>query len=699
MGRKKAEQPALQYDKHKEAVAQRQADASEVRRDISPIPEIKNKDRRNSCERDLKLFCETYFKQAFCLPWSQNHYAMIERLEAVVFDNALYAEAMPRGTGKTTLAWVSTLFATLYAHQLYVFLIAATDPKARKLLSFIKTSLRTNQLLMSDFPEVCYPIKMLENITQRSSGQICDGRTTAMKWDGARVIYPTIKGSKSSGVIFETAGLLSGQILGAQHLKQNGVVQRPTLVLLDDPQTPESAKSLMQTEKRMEVITHSVMGLGGPTRKVAIAMPCTVIAEGDVSDQLTDRKKSPEWHGHRTKTLLSFPDDLSLWEEYWTIRADELANSDTCGRSNQFYLDRRDAMDMGCEITWKERYDEKEISAIQAAMNEYLRDPGYFFAQLQNEPMSDMGGSTPITKDDVIRKINNRKRGSIPTSCNTITAFIDVQDTLLYWLVTAWTDKMTGFIMDYGSFPQQGIPYFTLRNAQRTIQRTYPGKGKKACWYMAIRDVTETLCSKKYFRDDGIELTMNRLFVDANDGEAAPVIYQYTKEAKHRGIIMPYRSQGIGAASLPFSDYSHKKGDKVGHRWKIMPTHKDRSVRYILNDVNYWKSTVRDAWKTGQGDDGSMSVFGDNDKMHRMLIDQMVAEYPIKTEGRGRVVEEWKLRRGRPDNHFFDCLVGTMVGASERGCALPSTGPAMKRRKKRKYVKMSDLQKARRNRS
>jgi hypothetical protein len=41
-----------------------------------------------------------------------------------------------------------------------------------------------------------------------------------------------------------------------------------------------------------------------------------------------------------------------------------------------------------------------------------------------------------------------------------------------------------------------------------------------------------------------------------------------------------------------------------------------------------------------------------------MLAEHLTSEYFIKTEARGRSVDEWKQRPEQPDNHWFDCLGG-----------------------------------------
>jgi hypothetical protein len=58
---------------------------------------------------------------------------------------------------------------------------------------------------------------------------------------------------------------------------------------------------------------------------------------------------------------------------------------------------------------------------------------------------------------------------------------------------------------------------------------------------------------------------------------------------------------------------------------------------------------------------------------HRLFAEHLTAEYRVKTSGRGRTVDEWKLRPERRDNHWLDGLVGCAVGASMQGAVLFGT--------------------------
>ena len=73
---------------------------------------------------------------------------------------------------------------------------------------------------------------------------------------------------------------------------------------------------------------------------------------------------------------------------------------------------------------------------------------------------------------------------------------------------------------------------------------------------------------------------------------------------------------------------------------------------------------------------------------HQLLAEHLVAEYCVPTEGRGRKVDEWKIRLGGSENHWLDCLVGCCVGASVQGVSLFKPVAVQKRPK----IRLSDIQ-------
>ncbi len=111
------------------------------------------------------------------------------------------------------------------------------------------------------------------------------------------------------------------------------------------------------------------------------------------------------------------------------------------------------------------------------------------------------------------------------------------------------------------------------------------------------------------------------------------------------------------------------------------------SVRF---DTNYWKTFIHARLAVAMGDSGCLSLLGSKPDAHRLLAEHLTAEYRIRTEGRGRRVDEWKLHPGR-DNHWLDCLAGAAVGAAMIGPAIREVGRGQ-RGKKREYVSIAQMQ-------
>jgi len=136
---------------------------------------------------------------------------------------------------------------------------------------------------------------------------------------------------------------------------------RPSLVLLDDPQTRQSAASLTQTRRRMELLNGDVLGMAGPGEQIAAVLTCTKIYDADLADQVLDREKNPEWDSECTKLVYAFPTNETLWDEYANVRRAEDHTAAT-----DFYRRHRDAMDAGAVVAWAARYDARtEASAIR----------------------------------------------------------------------------------------------------------------------------------------------------------------------------------------------------------------------------------------------------------------------------------------------------------------------------------------------
>lgn len=678
--------------KQRDRMAARNREASLAIRDIGTLPKVKNSRRKSSCKRDFGKFCKTYLGEMFPLDWSEDHLEAIKIIQRSVLKGGLFALAMPRGSGKTTLALAAVIWAAFYGHRLFVVIIAASADKAVGLLDNVKTAIETNQLLAEDFPEICYPIAKLGRVQHRQKGQLYKGEPTRLEWGTDRVVLPTLPRSAASGAVIATSGMKGSEIRGQQHLRPDGTMARPDFAMVDDPQTTESAWSPTQCRQRKSIIAGDVLGMAGPGRTIAAVMPCTVIRKGDMADEILNPEKHPIWQGRRTKMLVNWPINMGLWEEYRDVRSSAGVKAST-----EFYRKRQKAMDEGAVASWAERFEPDEVSAIQHAMNLYYdRGADVFASEFQNEPIDEEDLASTLTADEICGRVNNLAREKVPLNAEHVTAFIDVQGELLFWLVVAVTEDFTASVIDYGTWPDQQRRYFTLADARRTLSVAFPTKGLEGRLFEGLSYLYGDLNGRKWEREDGSVFRLSRCLVDANWGESTKVVKEFCRRT-HGAPLLPSHGKGYGASSMPIGMTKKKPGERRGDNWFVPPV-QTAVGRHLVYDTNYWKSFVQNRLQVEYPEAGSLSLFGSDAKAHECLADHLSAEYPVRVSGRGREVDEWKLKPGR-DNHWLDCLVGAMVAASMQGAKIPEAGGEVSRAKREK-VKFSERQReARRKRA
>jgi hypothetical protein len=680
------------YAAHKEQVNARGRAQSESSRDIAAdgwVHEPIDPQRKESARLSFRSFCELYFPHVFHLAWSPDHLTVIAKLERAVLEGGLFALAMPRGSGKSSMCETAGLWALLYGHREFVALIGSDEDHAAGMLDSIKSALENSDALEQDFAEVCGPVRALEGIHQRANGQHYRGARTHVSWTAKEIVLPTIAGSPASGGVVRVAGI-TGRVRGMKFTRAaDGRVVRPSLVLLDDPQTDESARSPQQCANREAILSGAILGLAGPGRKIAGLMTLTVVAPGDMADRLLDRAKHPAWQGERMKMLYAMPSDRKLWDKYAALYAKCLREEKGLVEANEFYRLHREQMDAGARVAWGARHHPDELSAVQHAMNLKFRDEAAFYAEYQNEPLVVRQEQDDLlTADQIGAKTNGLRRGAVPHGCDHVTAFIDVQQHALFWMTCAWGQDFTGSVIDYGTYPDQKLSYFTLRDVRRTLSSMAEGTGLEGAIYAGLDALTDQLVGREWVRDgDDASMRAGKLLIDANWGNSTDVVYQFCRQSRHAALLQPSHGRYVGASSIPFDQYATRPGERVGHHWRV-PVARGRAVRHVLVDTNYWKSFVQARLGVAMGDRGCLSLFAGSE--HRMLADHLTSEYRVRTEGRGRSVDEWRLRTPGRDNHWLDCLVGCAAGASMLGAALAET---QARRKPRKVVSVSEIQK------
>lgn len=660
------------YEAHKEAARQRQADIAAKGREIGDLPPIGNSERREACEDNLQLFCEVYLRAIFCLGWSDDHVDVIKTLERVVLEGGKFCLAMPRGSGKTSLTIAAAIWAIVYGHRWFLVLVSATAPDAEQVLETIREIFESNDLLAEDFPEVCYPIRKLEGINQRCKGQTYQGDRTKIVWTGNELAFPTIAGSRSSGARVFCAGI-TGSIRGLNATAPDGSQRRPDLVLVNDPSTDESARSLPENNRRERTVMGAISKLAGPNKTISIAVTCTVIVENDLASRLLDHKLHPEMLGRKFSLLKSMPDRMDLWKQYREIRAQSLIDHGDIRDATAYYVNNRKAMDTGAKAAWDARKEDHHVSAIQYAMDNWAEDEESFFSELQNAPINrGIAQTERLSASDVAERYNGIPRGIVPDWATQLTAGVDIQGDSLWYVIAAWDKSMRGAVVDYGVFPEQSIAYVVNKDIQQGLKHHYGLDTFDDALECGLSDFADVVLGNSFATQSGSEMRVSMLGVDAAWTRTTDIVFQLARQ-RYKGKILPMFGRFVGATHSTIDQWAAGKGDKRGPGWILQKG--KRGQLHSVFDANRLKT-----WLSAQltANDG-LTLPGDDSTSLRMLADNLTSEAGTLVEAKGRKVTEWKLIPGR-DNHLQDALIMSAIGASIGGSTLPGQVTKSKRK-------------------
>lgn len=650
--------------------------------DIGELPAVVNPARRKKTTRSFKAFCSEYFSEVFYLKWSPIHLETIKAIESTVVKGTLQCLALPRGSGKTSLCQAAIVWALCTGRRRFGVLIASNQTRANQLLNDIKVWFETNELLLEDFPEIVYPIRKLEGISQRQRSQTYHGEKTAIDWKSGVLVLPTIEGSKASGSRLAAIGLTSSGLRGLSAATRDGQKIRPDLVLADDPQDAESADSLEQTEQRERILKADVLGMAGPGKKIAMLLTTTVIRADDLAERLLDHTRNPEFRGKRYSLVSGMPKKMEMWRKYADLRAIDFEEGRDGATATEFYRANRKEMDEGCKPNWSARYNDDEISAIQNAMNLYFRDEASFRSEYQNEATDASSELMSIDAQTVMNAASLSPRGWIPADASFLTAFIDVHKNLLYYAVCAFTQEFDGVIVDYGTYPKQSRNVFTLDDAFPDLMTKAQTNSVNPAVYRGLSATVDMLLDKDWTRADGTPVDIEKIGIDAGWGATHQLVLKFIQEHRSRNTLFPSLGRYYGASTRQIDDYKTAASSRRGDHWLMYRDAIKAPTGQVLFDANHWKTRVLNGLKAKEGDPARLRVNGSWEE-HALLIKHLHSEFVVVEEANGARKEVWKARqKGWKDNHYFDCITGSLVAASIAG-ARTMDAPARQRRSPR----------------
>lgn len=610
------------------------------------IPEVKNLGRRQSCLADPELFLKTYFSDRYKRPFSRLHRVMIE----TIFERARFggrqAIAAPRGVGKTELVKGMLLYLVLAEIVRFPLVIAATAELASRVYKDFRSKLMYNELLLDDFPEVCHPIKCLEGAPQRASKQHVDGTLTRVVWTANDYLQlPYVPGSPYGGVKMSYYGL------DAAFRGVNIEGDRPDFVLIDDPETRESAMSIDQISKRESMVDQDVAGLGSLGTNIAIALLTTVQNRYCYSYRVTDPKTKPAFNGKRFALIEKWPKNLELWETYIAKRnqAQEAGDKDALAAVD-FYLENRSAMDEGASLLVDE-YEENEkdgrplvLSALQAAYNKIAdTSMSAFLSEYQNDPEEeDVIEGTGLTAGAVQSRLSSQLQGEIPVESLCVTVGLDIGKHSSHWTKIAWQNPAIGTVIDYGVMETYGLSF---QSDQKAIEAAL-------------------LAALEGWADEMLESKPLMVLIDS--GAYSDAVYAACRNLGRP--FFPSKGWSDDRFRLPLS----RTADKVPmHHSYASRLQSDGVWLYNVN-TDYWKTWVHQRFlihsydETGGRTAGSLALFnpGGDQKRHLSFAHHIVAE-ELQVITSSTSVSKPKLVLKNKNNHWLDA---TALACAAAGC-------------------------------
>lgn len=663
-------QPPQQEDKQtRRRKAQLQSNAKQraLAREIGEIPPVSDPVLRAECDAHLAIFLQRCFPDIFTLKFSKAHEDLIDAIERVITHGGNEAFACERGFGKTQVSVGAVNWGALTGRSKYSLIIGANAEMATDQRDGIKRRLETSEPLLALYPEICYPMKVLAGSLKMSATY--RGRLLRIK-SRPHLVLPYVEGAPGSEAVISCTGIDSGSIRGRYYDRADGTTVRPDTVMLDDPQDDTTAKQPKEVENRSKKIRKAVMGMAGPGKKLAIMMPCTIIEKNDLAFEFTDRNIRPEWSGKRVKAMPRMPDDLEtefpLWHIYDEIRREDLAAGDkTRARATEYYLKHQEPMKCGAVITWPDRIEENCVDAMQSLMDKYLSDRMSFMAEQQQDPIGDDDLSTYLNTNEIAQRFNGLRRQQVPPGAALITSGIDIQEHLLYWSQTVWSEALSGWIVDRGTFPRQPIADFHHLTPPRTITqwvaKEFPGQS--FTWeeqhQLAIRACVDSL--PKY-RD----LEQGPIVIDNRWHKAQSAVHQVASESDYAGTLAPAGGIAVGGNDIPISARKMQEGSKrIGTdiEWYIKRV--DKQTRIVLFDANYYRSQFQKGLAKEPGSQGSITYNGTI--ADPVFASHLGAKAMKRTPDAKRDIEIWTNKPGQDQDHWLDCCVMCRVGAEIAG--------------------------------
>ncbi len=295
----------------------------------------------------LKTFIKKYLGHYFTAPPSRFHRELIAHLQEATFTRDVKsAIAGPRGSAKSTIcSFAAPLWWICEGLERYIVTGADTFSQSAQHLSHVKEELENNELLAADYPHVV-------------------GKGSSL-WSKESIIT-------RNNVRVDALGA-GKKVRGRRHEES-----RPTVVMIDDPENDEGARSPIVRERIRQWLDAGVLKAGQPGTNFFVNG--TLINSACLMAGLLDR---PGWDHRRFQSIVTWPirmnvsTDQPSWDEW------EKKYFDDPVAAREYYEKNEGLLNEGAIVLWPEREPLYDLMVMRAEGGHSA-----FMAEKQNSPMN-----------------------------------------------------------------------------------------------------------------------------------------------------------------------------------------------------------------------------------------------------------------------------------------------------------------------
>ncbi len=611
--------------KDKLGSADRHANITAEKSKVDRVP-CEDPKRRARLEADPVAWLRHYLAGTYTRPFERPHIEIVAGAMKAHETHGRFVVAAERGVGKSAILWGMILYLALSGRQRYPVCVPWADKALKRAFRFWKNALCFNDALVADYPEFCAPFRHARGVPQRvmtccwrDTGEPCGCQLTVGE---GMIVLPDRLGCIGGSTI-------NGNIRGLNHPQDDGTVLRPTIVLLDDVQDRQTAKSPIQVADTCAIIDGDVGGCGDPGRDLPMLMACNCIAPQDVSEHYLTH---PEWHALRVPCIEAWPDGWDdpksrareLWEE-WHERF-------LSGRGDKaHYRKHRREMIRGMKLSAPAAFagSEQCPDAFYGVMRMYYR-MGHeaFMAERQQAPVDPIATSGPyiLTPKTILSRVAKRPPMDAPEWTVSRVASTDINPSHAFSTVLpGFGIDQTAALLWWGLHPLAIRSDLSAPEFARQLFAALTEHGKK---------LAALPCKPEVWG------------IDAGGAQFDAVV-RFCQHSIDLCGIPAYAMTGRGAKAYKPYGKTAIPGQIREQCHGCMDTKDGRRIRWVAWHADYWREIMQRAWLGDIGAPGSISLpTGDHGELAAQICNERLLG---KAEVGGAMMWNWTRQPGRND--------------------------------------------------